>query len=141
MPLTFVLTTTADAAVARRRSRPASGPIARLRRASNIRCAACSSSRMPNQKAGMATPEIEKIRVEVEAGYKRIKIKISPSWDYDIIKAVRAEFGGIPLMGDANSAYTLADIGKLMGVLKPRLAGRADMGSVSARVKQALQPR
>lgn len=56
---------------------------------------------------------LEKIRVEVEAGYKRIKIKISPRWDYDVIKAVRAEFGDIPLMGDANSAYTLADIDKL----------------------------
>lgn len=56
---------------------------------------------------------LEKIRVELEAGYKRIKIKISPRWDYDVIKAVRAEFGEIPLMGDANSAYTLADIDKL----------------------------
>ncbi len=56
---------------------------------------------------------IEKIRVEVEAGYKRIKIKISPTWDYDVIKAVRKEFGNILLMGDANSAYTLADIDKL----------------------------
>jgi len=56
---------------------------------------------------------LEKIRVELEAGYKRIKIKISPSWDYDVIKAARHEFGEIPLMGDANSAYTLADIDKL----------------------------
>lgn len=31
-----------------------------------------------------------------------------------------------------------ADIGKLMGVLKPRLAGQADMGLVSKRVKQRL---
>jgi len=53
---------------------------------------------------------LDKIRVELEAGYKRIKIKISPSWDYDVIKAVRVEFGDILLMGDANSAYTLADI-------------------------------
>ena len=51
-----------------------------------------------------------KIRTEVDAGYKRIKIKISPRWDYDVIKVVRAEFGEILLMGDANSAYTLADI-------------------------------
>ena len=51
-----------------------------------------------------------KIQTELDAGYKRIKIKISPSWDYDVIKAVRAEFGDILLMGDANSAYTLADI-------------------------------
>ena len=56
---------------------------------------------------------LEKIRTEVDAGYKRIKIKISPRWDYDVIKAVRKEFGDILLMGDANSAYTLADIEKL----------------------------
>jgi len=56
---------------------------------------------------------LEKIRVEIDAGYKRIKIKISPKWDYDVIKAVRGEFGDIPLMGDANSAYTLGDIDKL----------------------------
>lgn len=56
---------------------------------------------------------LDKIRVELEAGYKRIKIKISPRWDHDVIKAVRAEFGEILLMGDANSAYTLADIDKL----------------------------
>ena len=31
-----------------------------------------------------------------------------------------------------------ADMGKLMGVLKPKLAGQADMGQVSALVKKAL---
>ena len=31
-----------------------------------------------------------------------------------------------------------AEMGKLMGVLKPRLAGKADMGLVSALVKKAL---
>lgn len=31
-----------------------------------------------------------------------------------------------------------ADIGKLMGALKPKLAGKADMGQVSALVKKAL---
>jgi O-succinylbenzoate synthase len=56
---------------------------------------------------------LDKIRVEIDAGYLRIKIKISPTWDYDVIKAVRKEFGDILLMGDANSAYTLADIDKL----------------------------
>jgi len=35
-------------------------------------------------------------------------------------------------------ASTPADMGKLMGVLKPRLAGQADMGQVSALVKQRL---
>lgn len=56
---------------------------------------------------------IEKIRTEVDAGYQRIKIKIAPHWDYDVIKRVREVFPDIKLMGDANSAYTLADIDKL----------------------------
>jgi O-succinylbenzoate synthase len=54
-----------------------------------------------------------KIQTELDAGYQRIKIKISPRWDYDVIKKVRETFGDILLMGDANSAYTLADIDKL----------------------------
>jgi len=56
---------------------------------------------------------LEKIKTELDAGYQRIKIKISPRWDYDVIKKVRETFGDIPLMGDANSAYTLDDIDKL----------------------------
>ena len=56
---------------------------------------------------------IDKIQIELDAGYKRIKIKIAPHWDYDVIKKVREEFPDIKLMGDANSAYTLADIDKL----------------------------
>jgi O-succinylbenzoate synthase len=55
----------------------------------------------------------DKIETELAAGYKRIKIKIAPHWDYEVIKAVRERFGDILLMGDANSAYTLADIDKL----------------------------
>ncbi|WP_225765134.1 GatB/YqeY domain-containing protein [Stenotrophomonas sp. Marseille-Q4652] len=35
-------------------------------------------------------------------------------------------------------ASSAADMGKLMGVLKPKLAGQADMGLVSRLVKQAL---
>jgi uncharacterized protein len=35
-------------------------------------------------------------------------------------------------------AASIKDMGKVMGVLKPELAGRADMGTVSARIKQKL---
>lgn len=35
-------------------------------------------------------------------------------------------------------ANGMADMGKLMGALKPQLQGRADMGKVSGLVKQAL---
>lgn len=62
------------------------------------------------------TPEIllEKIRKEVDAGYQRIKIKIKPGWDVDVVSRVRQEFPDIRLMGDANSAYTLADVDLLL---------------------------
>jgi O-succinylbenzoate synthase len=56
---------------------------------------------------------IEKIRTEVEAGYQRVKMKIKPGWDVDVIREVRREFPGIRLMADANSAYTLAEAGQL----------------------------
>ena len=52
---------------------------------------------------------LRKIETEVTAGYRRIKIKIAPGWDVDVIRAVRQRFPEILLMGDANSAYTLAD--------------------------------
>jgi O-succinylbenzoate synthase len=53
---------------------------------------------------------LAKIDTEVKAGYRRIKIKIKPGWDLEVIRQVRAAFPRIPLMGDANSAYTLADV-------------------------------
>ena len=53
---------------------------------------------------------IEKIEKELSAGYQRIKIKIKPGWDLDIVRRVRERFPEICLMGDANSAYTLADV-------------------------------
>jgi O-succinylbenzoate synthase len=56
---------------------------------------------------------LEKIDTEVAAGYQRIKIKIAPGWDVDVIRAVRQRFPAIKLMADANSAYTLADAERL----------------------------
>ena len=43
----------------------------------------------------------------VEQGYRRVKLKIEPGWDVDLLRAVRAEFPRIELTIDANSAYTL----------------------------------
>ena len=52
---------------------------------------------------------LDKIRIELDAGYQRIKIKIKPGWDIDVVRQVRERFPSIKLMADANSAYTLAD--------------------------------
>jgi uncharacterized protein YqeY len=38
----------------------------------------------------------------------------------------------------ATGAATMKDMGKLMGMLKPKLQGRADMGQASALIKQKL---
>jgi O-succinylbenzoate synthase len=54
-----------------------------------------------------------KIEHELADGYQRIKMKIKPGWDVDIIRQVRERFPAIRLMADANSAYTLADADRL----------------------------
>ncbi len=56
---------------------------------------------------------LEKIELELAAGYQRIKMKIKPGWDVDVIAKVRERFPKIKLMADANSAYTLADAARL----------------------------
>jgi o-succinylbenzoate synthase len=49
----------------------------------------------------------------VKEGYRRIKVKIKPGWDVDVIREIRKAFPTIPLMADANSAYRLEDINLL----------------------------
>ena len=56
---------------------------------------------------------IETIERELACGYQRIKIKIKPGWDVDVVREVRRAFPNIRLMVDANSAYTLADVDRL----------------------------
>jgi len=61
-----------------------------------------------------SVPELlGKIDTELAAGYQRIKMKIKPGWDVEVIRAVRDQFPDIRLMADANSAYTLADTERL----------------------------
>ncbi len=54
---------------------------------------------------------VKKVEGYLSEGYKRIKIKISPGFDMQFIEALRKEFPGLLLQVDANSAYTLDDIG------------------------------
>ena len=51
-------------------------------------------------------------RVErfLEEGYRRIKVKIKPRRDIMTLRGIRDRFGNIPLMADANSAYTIGDM-------------------------------
>lgn len=53
---------------------------------------------------------IEQIEQYKRFGYKRYKIKIKPGQDEAVVAAIRAYDATLPLMVDANSAYTLYDI-------------------------------
>jgi O-succinylbenzoate synthase len=56
---------------------------------------------------------VRKVETEIAAGYRRIKIKIKPGHDAALVRALRTRFGHVPLMVDANSAYTLDDVAVL----------------------------
>lgn len=56
---------------------------------------------------------LEIIGQRLSEGYKRVKLKIKPGWDIDLIDSVRQLYPEIPLMADANSAYSLNDINRL----------------------------
>lgn len=53
---------------------------------------------------------LDKVERELAAGYQRIKIKIKPGRDVELVAAIRKRHPKIKLTVDANSAYTLADI-------------------------------
>jgi O-succinylbenzoate synthase len=49
---------------------------------------------------------LETIETHLAEGYRRLKIKIAPGHDVELVRAVRQHFGDIDLMVDANGAYT-----------------------------------
>ena len=79
------------------------------------------------EKAGRdELAEQEKFEIEVLQEY--LPEALSEDEITDLIKQVMAETG----------AESMKDMGKVMGMLKPKLQGRADMGAVSAKIKQLL---
>jgi O-succinylbenzoate synthase len=50
---------------------------------------------------------LERVETFLGEGYRRIKIKIEPGRDIELVRAIRGRFGDIPLMVDANASYTL----------------------------------
>ena len=53
---------------------------------------------------------LDKIHAELAAGYRRIKIKVKPGWDLNVLERIRARWADITLSCDANSAYTLDQV-------------------------------
>lgn len=52
---------------------------------------------------------LEVVSNYIQEGYKRIKVKIKPGYDIEVIQKLREAFPSVPLMADANSSYTLED--------------------------------
>ena len=53
---------------------------------------------------------LEKIQIELAAGYRRIKVKVKPGWDINVLERIRSRWADITLSCDANSAYTLDQV-------------------------------
>src|SRR6202166_4706705 len=53
---------------------------------------------------------LEKIQTELAAGYRRIKVKVKPGWDLNVLERIRFRWPEILLSCDANSAYTLDEL-------------------------------
>ncbi|WP_404459193.1 o-succinylbenzoate synthase [Sutcliffiella horikoshii] len=53
------------------------------------------------------------IENRIKEGYERIKVKIDPENDYQMLKVIRGAYPEIALLVDANSAYTLKDVERL----------------------------
>lgn len=56
---------------------------------------------------------LDRIGQELGAGYRRIKLKIKPGQDVQVVSAVRNRYPDIALTVDANSAYRLSDFALL----------------------------
>jgi len=90
---------------------------------------------------------LERVRRYVAEGYQRVKIKIQPGWDVEPVAAVRAQFPQLPLMVDANAAYSIDDLAifieldrfKLMMIEQPLAADAiAEAGELQAHLTTPL---
>lgn len=71
---------------------------------------------------------VAKEKAEIALLQEYLPTQLSPAEIETLISAAIAKTG----------AASIKDMGKVMGALKSELAGRADMGAVSARIKQKL---
>ena len=79
-------------------------------------------------EAGARADLVAKEAAEIRLLQDYLPTQLTPEEIEALISAAIARTG----------AVSIKDMGKIMGVLKPELAGRADMGAVSARIKQKL---
>jgi len=60
-----------------------------------------------------AEATVDLAAAHVAEGYRRVKLKIKPGWDVEVVRAVREALPDVDLTVDANSAYRLVDAAAL----------------------------
>lgn len=91
---------------------------------------------------------LDKVARELDAGYQRIKIKIKPGKDIQLVEAIRSQFPNITLSVDANSAYSLnghlsvvkqLDTYRLLMIEQPLAAGDlVDHAKLQSQIKTPI---
>ena len=71
--------------------------------------------------AGDTAALLRQVEARLARGFRRIKLKVSPGRDVDVVRAVRQAFGEISLAVDANGAYSLDDLPALQQLDEFRL--------------------
>jgi o-succinylbenzoate synthase len=73
------------------------------------------------------TSLLDEVERNCEAGMRRVRVKIAPSWDERPLRAVREAFPDLPLLADANGAYRVGTGGAADA---ERLVALDDLGLV-----------
>jgi O-succinylbenzoate synthase len=71
------------------------------------------TDRVPSGIALGLDATVDDVAEAVDAGYRRVKLKVAPGHDVEVVRAVRAAFPDLALQVDANGAYTAADTARL----------------------------
>lgn len=53
---------------------------------------------------------LSNIQVAVDRGYKRVKLKVRPGWDLEMLRIVRSAFPHLTMHIDCNAGYSLSDL-------------------------------
>ena len=95
---------------------------------SSRRWSSSASESITQFEAGGRADLVAKEQAEIALLKEYLPTQLTPEEIEALISAAIAKTG----------AASIKDMGKVMGALKSELAGRADMGAVSARIKQKL---
>jgi O-succinylbenzoate synthase len=72
-----------------------------------------TATRVPSGIALGLDADLDEIDRAVEAGYHRVKLKIEPGHDVELVRATRDRWPELPLQVDANGSYRLSDAAHL----------------------------